>query len=151
MDIGGYSLNKLSNILNNNLSGEAKQTKEKFIKALFSNGISTIKENNIFGWKTYSFPFSVWFLIISILFSLLILKRKSIFKLRLGVLYFNLSLALFIYLAGLLYIYLYVFGSYEGPRLASFSRYINIFMLGFSLIAFILFIKLINLNRAFIK
>jgi len=38
------------------------------------------------------------------------------------------------YAVGLLFLYLYSFGGYEGPRLASFDRYMNIFFMAWTLL-----------------
>ena len=43
---------------------------------------------------------------------------------------------LVIYLASLLVLYVFIFGSVEGPRLASFGRYLNIYLLALSIFLF---------------
>lgn len=43
---------------------------------------------------------------------------------------------LVIYLASLLVLYVFIFGSFEGPRLASFGRYLSIYLLALSIFLF---------------
>ncbi|OGS10894.1 MAG: hypothetical protein A2234_04055 [Elusimicrobia bacterium RIFOXYA2_FULL_58_8] len=46
-----------------------------------------------------------------------------------------------IYTAGILFLYLYSFGNYEGPRLASFGRYMSIFFLAWTLLTLIFLLR----------
>ncbi|HBW21899.1 MAG: hypothetical protein A2X28_02125 [Elusimicrobia bacterium GWA2_56_46] len=53
-----------------------------------------------------------------------------------------LTLAGFIaYSAGILFLYLYSFTGYEGPRLASFGRYMSIFFMAWALLAAVFFLR----------
>jgi len=47
-----------------------------------------------------------------------------------------------IYAFGLLILYLYSFSSYEGPRLASFGRYMGVFFIGWSFVTAAFFLRL---------
>ncbi len=47
-----------------------------------------------------------------------------------------------IYASGLLFLYLFSFGGYEGPRLASFGRYMGIFFLGWGFVTAAFFLRL---------
>ncbi|OGS08920.1 MAG: hypothetical protein A2270_04445 [Elusimicrobia bacterium RIFOXYA12_FULL_51_18] len=47
-----------------------------------------------------------------------------------------------VYASGLLMLYLYSFSNYEGPRLASFGRYMGVFFIGWSLVTASFFLRL---------
>lgn len=48
---------------------------------------------------------------------------------------------LFVYIASLLVLYVFMFSSYEGPRLASFGRYLTIYLLGLSIFLFAILLE----------
>ncbi|MDF1756319.1 MAG: hypothetical protein P1U89_26255 [Verrucomicrobiales bacterium] len=54
--------------------------------------------------------------------SLIIVRRRKEWMIALSVL----LVGVVVYVVGLLYLYVYAFGSYEGPRLASLSRYMSV-------------------------
>lgn len=75
-------------------------------------------------------------LVVISLFFLFAMIGSSCWKYRRKVLvvYFWLTVFLVIYSLGLLYLYLFRFGGYEAIRLASYTRYMNLFLAAFTLV-----------------
>ena len=103
--------------------------------------------NNIFNPPSNSYSFTLWLALVSIvvLFAfILTLSGDNFLKCRTLIFAFSLIVGGILYTLGLLYLYLYKFGSYEGPRLASYGRYICIYLLPVFLFIIFLITQLLN-------
>jgi len=65
-------------------------------------------------------------------------KKNNVDKHALELLFFWLLLGLAAYLLLLLVLYMFFFGDYEAVRLASYNRYVKTYIVGFSIVVFIL-------------
>ena len=125
----------------------------------FTPGLSTERQkktiSNFIGQFT---PFSIermkpnvffWYCLLLLAVSLFIRhwEDESIVRGSLNIHLLWLFGGLCAYLLGLLVMYMFSFGEYEGVRLASFSRYIKIYLVGFSIILFSILLKLYLLKK----
>ena len=119
---------------------KAKLTIKRFYKALWQEPLSlyTTKQYNSFvrelakGWGLSEYRFTPslglisWLGLAGLLFGAgFLVQSNSGDRRRLALLAITLSITWILYLWGLLVLYLFSFSAYEGPRLASYSRYVN--------------------------
>ena len=81
------------------------------------------------------------FLIISLMF---FLNKEKLFRKDLISINLILILGYIVYLFGILILYMFNVGHYEGPRLESFPRYLSIYQIGWILVVVNLFIRSLN-------
>lgn len=114
---------------------------EPFQVDIIHNFLSSLKNQAIYPLNlTFAqiIIFYVCIVLVLILTSLYIKKRD---KIRLALTFFLILIGNAIYLGILLYSYLFIFGQYEGLRLASYNRYMLSYIIGllFSILIFLLF------------
>lgn len=131
-----FSWQKLNNSFSSNASERDRQTFHSFAKAALTERIDKgIRYQEVGVGSAVS-----WTLIL-MLTGIALTRLNSPLRSEIRLVSIGMGLGLLIYAFGLLLLYLYSYGEYEGVRVASFSRYLAIYFLGWALVTYALIIK----------
>lgn len=124
--VSEISLEKVARAFDNSTATESQQTTiDNFIQRVFFPHPESQISRNYY-----------WFFI-SIAFFLLILLTSKEYRSWMKIIPFMVLFAGFCaYILVLLVLYMFYFGAYEGPRLASFERYVNPYLIGVLIVFF---------------
>ncbi len=141
--LGSMSWESIENLWTGNLEDFQKQTVTNFYHGLFTRPVSSIS-GNFEPWKSVreslDFPLFAgsmvgWTVCLFAIFVVTFFSQKELKgRLRIGLVFSALLVGLIGFMFMLLLSFVYLFGPYEGPRLASFERYANTFFLAFWLV-----------------